>query len=61
LVQHTKTGRNIPQRGKIYQMAMKYTNIFHCKTLENLPKLGLLFSKYTYHLATLVQRLLFYQ
>jgi hypothetical protein len=22
-------------------MAIKYTNIFHCKTLQNLPKLGL--------------------
>jgi hypothetical protein len=24
-------------------MAIKYTNIFHCKTLQNLPKFGFLF------------------
>jgi hypothetical protein len=24
---------------KIYQMVVKYTNIFHCKSLQNLPKL----------------------
>jgi hypothetical protein len=29
--------------GKIDQMAIKYTKIFHCKTLQNLPKLGFLF------------------
>jgi hypothetical protein len=28
------------QNGKIYQMAKKYTNIFHRKILQNLPKLG---------------------
>jgi hypothetical protein len=27
-------------------MAIKYTNIFHCKTLQNLPKLGFLVWKY---------------
>jgi hypothetical protein len=27
-------------------MAIKFTNIFHCKTLQNFPKLGFLFSKY---------------
>jgi hypothetical protein len=27
-------------------MATKYTNIFHCKTLQNLPTLGFLVSKY---------------
>jgi hypothetical protein len=26
----------------IYQTAVKYTNVFHCKTLQNLPKLGFL-------------------
>jgi hypothetical protein len=24
---------------KIYQRTIKYTNIFHCKTLQNLPKM----------------------
>jgi hypothetical protein len=43
---------NIPKQGKIYQMAIKYTKwpqnvpnghkIFHCKCLQNLPKLGFL-------------------
>jgi hypothetical protein len=27
---------------KIDQMVIKYTNIFHCKTFQNLPKLGFL-------------------
>jgi hypothetical protein len=27
---------------KIYQMTIKYTNIFHCKSFRNLPKLGFL-------------------
>jgi hypothetical protein len=30
LAQHTKTGTNIPNIHKIYHMAVKYTNIFHC-------------------------------
>jgi hypothetical protein len=25
---------------KIFQMTIKYTNIFHYKALQNLPKLG---------------------
>jgi hypothetical protein len=57
---------NIPNRGKIYQITLKYlkwpqhipngrkidhttikyTNIFHRKTLQNLPKLGFLVRKY---------------
>jgi hypothetical protein len=52
LVQHTKTGKiyqitikytqcpqNIPNGSKIDLMVIKYTNISHCKTLQNLPKL----------------------
>jgi hypothetical protein len=31
----------MPNGYKIDQMAIKYTNIYHCKTLPNLPKLGL--------------------
>jgi hypothetical protein len=27
-------------------MAIKYTNFFHCNTLQNLPKLDFLVSKY---------------
>jgi hypothetical protein len=56
---------NIPHDHKIYQHVIKYTkwlengpnghpynSIFHCKALRNLPKLGFLVWKYTYHLAT---------
>jgi hypothetical protein len=28
-------------------MATKYRNSFHCKTIQNLPKMGFLFWKYT--------------
>jgi hypothetical protein len=37
----------IPNGRKIDQMTIKCTNIFHGKTLLNLPKVGLLVSKYT--------------
>jgi hypothetical protein len=36
---------------KIDQMAVKYSNIFHCNTLQNLPKTGIFGSKIC-HLAT---------
>jgi hypothetical protein len=36
-------------------MAIKYTNIVHYKTVENLPKLGF-FGLKIYHLATLLSR-----
>jgi hypothetical protein len=49
-VQHAKTGKKIPKLREIYKMAIKYTIIFHCKTLQNLPKLGFLVWKYMYHL-----------
>jgi hypothetical protein len=55
LVQNTKTGKNIPNYHELYQMSIKYkkdrkmdqvsikyANIFHCKTLQNLPKFGFL-------------------
>jgi hypothetical protein len=29
----------LPDGNQIDQMVIKYTNIFHCKTLQNLPKL----------------------
>jgi hypothetical protein len=40
---------NIPIDHKIYQMSVKYmyTKIFHCKTLQNLSKLGFLVWKQT--------------
>jgi hypothetical protein len=58
LVQHTKTGKNEPTIHKIYQMstipngrkieqmAIKCSNIFHCKTLRNLSKSGFSVLKY---------------
>jgi hypothetical protein len=59
--QNTKTGKYIPNGRiiyvptvhKIYQMSIKYTNIFHCKTLQNLPKFEL-FGLKIYRLATLL-------
>jgi hypothetical protein len=36
-----KYHKNIPNVRKIYKMCIKYTNIFACKTLQNLPKLFL--------------------
>jgi hypothetical protein len=41
--------------GKIFQMIMKYTNIFHSKALQNLPNLGFRGVK-IYHLAALALR-----
>jgi hypothetical protein len=41
---------------KIYQMDIKSTNNFHCKTLQNLPQIGI-FGLETNHLATLVKML----
>jgi hypothetical protein len=47
---YTKWPQNIPKCHKIYQnvrkiyqMSIKFTSIFHCKTLKNLPKVGFLF------------------
>jgi hypothetical protein len=40
----TKRPRNVR---KMTQLSIKYTSIFHCKTLRNLPKLGVLVWKYT--------------
>jgi hypothetical protein len=37
-----KWPQNIPSGPTIDQMTIKYTNIFLCKTLQNLPKLVLL-------------------
>jgi hypothetical protein len=37
----------VPNGRKIDQIAIKFTNIFYCKTLQNLPKLGFLVRKET--------------
>jgi hypothetical protein len=29
----------------MHQVSIKYTNVFHCKTLQNLPKFGFLVRK----------------
>jgi hypothetical protein len=50
----------LTKTGKIYQMGIKYSkwpqntynNIFHCKTVQNLTKIGI-FGLKIYHLATL--------
>jgi hypothetical protein len=60
LVQNTKTGKNIPNYHKLYQISIKYNkdhkmdqvsikyiNMFQCKTLQNLPKFGFLVWKQT--------------
>jgi hypothetical protein len=44
--------KNIPTNQKIYQMDLKYTRVFHCKTLKNFPKVGFLVLE-IYHLANL--------
>jgi hypothetical protein len=43
---YTKGPQIMPIGRKIDQMLIKYTNNFHCKTLQNLPKGGFLVSKY---------------
>jgi hypothetical protein len=40
---YTKWPQNIPNGRKIDQMVIKYTNFSHCKTLQNLHKLGFWF------------------
>jgi hypothetical protein len=55
LVQNTKMGKNVPNYHELYQLSIKYnkyckidqvtikyTNIFHCKNLQKLPKFGFL-------------------
>jgi hypothetical protein len=44
---YTKWPLNMANGRKVYQMDIKYTTNFHCKTLKNLPKFGFLVSKYT--------------
>jgi hypothetical protein len=47
LVQRTKTEKMYQNDYKIYEKVIKFINICHCKTLQNLPKLGLLVWKYS--------------
>jgi hypothetical protein len=49
----TKWSQNIPNVRKMFQMEIKYSNIFHSKVLQNLSKLGFLVWKIN-HLATLM-------
>jgi hypothetical protein len=51
----TKRRQKIPNGGKMDQNAIRYTNIFHCKKLQNLHILGI-FGLKIYHLATLLAR-----
>jgi hypothetical protein len=66
LAQHTKTGKiyqrftkytkwphNIPNDRKIFQMIIKFTNIFHSKAIQKYTHIGILGMK-IYHLATLM-------
>jgi hypothetical protein len=53
IYQNVPNYHNITKWPKKFQVTIKYTNIFHCKALQNLPKLGFLVWKYMYHLATL--------
>jgi hypothetical protein len=41
-IKYTKLSQNILDIRKMGLMVIKYTNIFHYKTLQNLPKLGFL-------------------
>jgi peptidyl-tRNA hydrolase len=51
----TKWSLNIPNVCKIFQMAIKYINIFKSMALQNLPKLGVMVLKIN-RLATLLNR-----
>jgi hypothetical protein len=44
---------NIPNGRNIVQMAIKYSNIFYFKALQNLTQIGI-FGLKIYHLATLL-------
>jgi hypothetical protein len=39
---YTKCRSNTTKDRKMDQVSIKYTNIFHCKTLQNVPKFGFL-------------------
>jgi hypothetical protein len=41
-IKYSQWPQNIPDGSEIEQVAIKGTNIIHCKTLQNLPKLEFL-------------------
>jgi hypothetical protein len=45
-MQYTKWLQNSPNDRTTDQIAAIYTRIFHCKSLQNLPKLGVWALKY---------------
>jgi hypothetical protein len=47
--QRTKCPYNVPNGRNLFQMDIAYSDIFHFRPIQNLPKLGFL----VYHLATL--------
>jgi hypothetical protein len=49
-----KSHKNAPNGLQIYQMVIKFTNIFHCKALQKFTQIGI-FGLEIYHLATLIQ------
>jgi hypothetical protein len=42
-INYTKPPYNMPNGHKIFKMIKKYSNIFHSKAHQNLPKLGFWF------------------
>jgi hypothetical protein len=60
----TKWPLNLPIGRKIHQMAVKYTNVFNYKTLQNLPKTGFWVLKCTiwqpWHRLTALQASVFF-
>jgi hypothetical protein len=44
---YTKWPQPLFNGRKIDQMVLKYTKIFHCQTIQNIPKLGFLVRKQT--------------
>jgi hypothetical protein len=43
IIKYTKCQQNVPNGRKIDQMAIIYTKIFHCNSLQNLAKVGFWF------------------
>jgi hypothetical protein len=41
-IKYTKSPQNIPNGHKMDLIDIIYTNTFHCKSLQNLPKMGYL-------------------
>jgi hypothetical protein len=54
IIKYTKWALNTPIGRKIDQITIKYTNIFHCKTLQKFSQRGIFGLKF-FHLAILQQ------